>query len=288
MAGTPTMASCEASIYFLDSEHDIYKAEKPYVCLVPLTHAPPEFDQTNIKMVPHDVVVKNVRGSETEFKLDVQGFQLVKHNPQFSDWYNGPSVVNEYYPYVVDVLKDQLKAGKVYIYDHSASLLSISHRILVRIMALSFNLTNSSCVWAITSKPIRQDFKDEAEDLLSKRFQIVKYLKVFHPPRSNPVLQQPIAFCDYRTSSHDGFPADLVYPHLANENMLFRHSPGQQWYFVDQQRIKEAWMFKIADSSEEPNVSKFCPHTSFVIPSRDNKDTPLRRSIEFRAYVFYD
>lgn len=121
MASISAMPSHEASLCFFDADHEIYRTEKPYVCLVPLTHAPPDFSQTNIKMVRHNIMVKNIRGFEDDFKLDVQGFQLVQHDPKFDNWHDGPNVVAEQYPYVIDILKRRLGADKVFIYDHSAS-----------------------------------------------------------------------------------------------------------------------------------------------------------------------
>ncbi|KAJ4300056.1 hypothetical protein N0V90_005305 [Kalmusia sp. IMI 367209] len=70
--------------------------------------------------------------------------------------------------------------------------------------------------------------------------------------------------------------------------MLAKHRAGQQWYFVDEQKVKEVWMIKICDSSEDPNIAKFCPHTSFTTDWQDSENIALRESIEVRAYVFYD
>ncbi|KAF6836762.1 transcriptional xre family [Colletotrichum plurivorum] len=281
----PALSSYTANISFFNADHETFKREKPYVCLVPLTHAPPDFKQTNIEMVQHPMEVTNIRGSEGDYSLDIHGFQLVQHKPEFEHWHDGPRVVKEYYPYVVDCLKRELSAEQVFIYDHSLRLgdhLEAEER-KRDIQGRPAILAHVDNTMSSAKAQIQQDFEEDAEPLLSGRFQIVN----FWHPIAEPVLQQPLAFCDSRTAIADGFPADLVYPHLLNENMLIRHSPRQKWYFIDEQRIHEAWMFKIVDSSDDGGVAKFCPHTSFTIKDRRPEVTPLRQSIEFRAYVFY-
>lgn len=127
---------------------------------------------------------------------------------------------------------------------------------------------------------------------------------VWHPI-VEPVETQPLTLCDYRTAKADVFPADLIYPHICSENMVVRYSTSQQWYFIDRQKINEAWIFKMQDSAtlSRPEVSQckraslflphmtlierlVCTHTSFRAPWASS-ECKARESIEFRAYVFY-
>jgi hypothetical protein len=80
---------------------------------------------------------------------------------------------------------------------------------------------------------------------------------IWHPI-VEPVEQQPLTLCDYRTAKFDAHAADLIFPHIATENQLIQYSESQKWYFIDRQRVEEAWMFKVADSasSESPEISK--------------------------------
>jgi len=110
-----------ATLGFFDSHLDIYKAAKPYVCLVPLTHAPKDFPQTNIEGIRKEIPVTDVRGAEDQFTLDVQGFQLVRHSPSFDDWQNGKRVVKEYYPHITNLIKRNMGTESVYIFDHTVS-----------------------------------------------------------------------------------------------------------------------------------------------------------------------
>ena len=110
------------SLGFFKADAEQYKKEKPYVCLVPLTHAPPGFSQSNVEYHDKDVNVYNIRGAEDQFKLDVHGFQLIKHQPRFDAWQDGKRVVKEYNPHVIELLKTNLGVKYVHIYDHTVSL----------------------------------------------------------------------------------------------------------------------------------------------------------------------
>jgi len=110
-----------ASLGFFDAEHEKFKIQKPYACLVPLTHAPADFEQSNIEYVDKNVTVHNIRSSSDSFKIDVHGFQLIKHSPSFDDWHNGKRVVKEYYSHIENLLKLHLGAERVHIYDITGS-----------------------------------------------------------------------------------------------------------------------------------------------------------------------
>jgi hypothetical protein len=115
------LSSQTVSLGFFDAGLEKYKTEKPWLSLVPLTHAPKEVSQTNIEHINKDTVVQNIRGAEHHFQLDVHGFELIKHTTSFNSWYDGKKVVTEYYPHIVDLLKSHLGAEQIYVYDHTVS-----------------------------------------------------------------------------------------------------------------------------------------------------------------------
>ncbi len=115
------LPSSTVSLGFFDAGLEKYKSQKPWLSLIPLTHALKEVSQTNIEYINKDVVVQNIRGAEAQFQIDVHGFELIKHSTSFNSWYDGKKVVKEYYPHVVELLKSHLGAEQVYVYDHTAS-----------------------------------------------------------------------------------------------------------------------------------------------------------------------
>lgn len=104
---------------FYDADSPTFQSEKPYVCLVPLTHAPKGFKQTNVEYVDKTVDVRDIRGYEELFQIDIHGFELARHTTSFQDWHDGRKVVDEYYPHVVELLKGALQASSVFVFDHS-------------------------------------------------------------------------------------------------------------------------------------------------------------------------
>lgn len=198
------------SLGFFDSSLEVYETKKPYVCLVPLTHAPKDFPQSNIEYVNKDVDVKDIRGFESLFRLDTHGFQLVHHHPTFTAWQDGKKVVEEYYPYIVQLLKKHLGNVRVHIYDHTVRIAyMISSKIIKlsdppwrscrcpgpqqagsgasecgcsRWYAAKFSLfinlyaelSHLDHSMGSTVSQIKDDFGSEAKDLMKHRFQIIK------------------------------------------------------------------------------------------------------------------
>jgi hypothetical protein len=117
----PLTSTLPASLGFFDSHLEIYESEKPYACLVPLTHAPKDFEQSNIHGSDKHVEVIDIRGAEDQFRLDVNGFVLVRHSTTFDKWHDGKSVVREYYPLIAELVKKVTGAKISYVYDHTVS-----------------------------------------------------------------------------------------------------------------------------------------------------------------------
>lgn len=206
----PLTSTLTASLGFFDSHLDIYNSEKPYACLVPLTHAPKDFEQSNIHGSDKNVEVIDIRGAEGQFQLDVNGFELVHHSTTFNTWHNGKSVVREYYPLIADLVKKVTGANISYVYDHTVSSSSRSS-LQLRNWLILVGQTRRSCRYtrprARSSRPtkyngtrwyvkaylrlthlttrkdltlegarrqIETDFGPKAEAILSRRFQVIK------------------------------------------------------------------------------------------------------------------
>ena len=54
----------------------------------------------------HSVVVKDVRGRESEYSLDSNGFQFYKHPSIEKDFVNDEQIKNQYYKEIEQLLKD--------------------------------------------------------------------------------------------------------------------------------------------------------------------------------------
>ena len=127
---------------------------------------------------PRQVRIEDARGRETEFTLDRNGFALVHAPTQVRDFYSPEEVKNVYYPEVERLLKQQLGASRVFVFDHG-----------VRNGGLPGGRTPSRQVHndhTVNSAPrrVRDHLGAEAEELLKHRFGVVN---VWRPIRG-PVL----------------------------------------------------------------------------------------------------
>ncbi|HEY0181865.1 MAG TPA: CmcJ/NvfI family oxidoreductase, partial [Rhodopila sp.] len=116
---------------------------------------------------PHEVQIEDGRGREAEFTLDRNGFALVHAPTQVQDFYSPEEVKAVYYPEVERLLRDQLGASRVFVFDHG-----------VRNAGLADGRTPSRQVHndhTVNSAPrrVRDHLGSEAEALLSNRFGIV-------------------------------------------------------------------------------------------------------------------
>jgi hypothetical protein len=125
-------------------------------------------------------------------------------------------------------------------------------------------------------------FGEKASTLLAGRFDVVNVWK----PIVGPVRDFPIAYCDPRTLDQD---RDLVlYDDGSSDHVCeiyqVLHSMQQRWYYLPDQQATEVVVFNGYDS--QSHQSRAVAHTAFSI--RPDGSVPPRRSIEIRAFVFFN
>ena len=247
-------------------------AEKParYV-----TAPPPGVPEWNGIDDPHEIRIEDGRGREHEFTLDRNGFALVKAPSQVGDFYSDEEVKRIYYPEIDRLLRTQLGASRVFVFDHT-----------VRNVARSGAREPSRRVHndhTVNSAPrrVRDHLGDDAAELLKHRFGVVN---VWRPIRG-PVLDSPLALCDARSFTDDDLIAsDLVYAHVRGETSNVEYKPGHRWFYFSEMQPDEAILIKVHDSADDGRA-RLSFHTSFDNPLAT--DASPRESIEARALVFF-
>lgn len=81
--------------------------------------APKDQPSHNLGNESHAVVVHDVRGRESEFTLDKNGFQFIKHESAEKDFLDDEKIEEEYYREVEELLKKEVGAKRVFIFDHT-------------------------------------------------------------------------------------------------------------------------------------------------------------------------
>lgn len=120
-----TLPTKYATLQFFDASDPKWATEKPFYSNIPFTQT--RIANTNVINTSARVQISDIRGHESDFTLDKNGFQLVNWKHQFSDV--GPSFQEEGYPAVVKFMKDVLGSHvKVCVFDHIVCLRSLSRQ----------------------------------------------------------------------------------------------------------------------------------------------------------------
>ena len=224
---------------------------------------------------PHEVLIDDARGRETEFTLDRNGFALVKAPTAVANFYDPEEIKRVYYPEVERLLRDALGASRVFIFDHN-----VRNATRPDLAPPSRQVHNDHTVNSAPRR-VRDHLGADADELLKHRFGVVN---VWRPIRG-PVLDSPLALCDAQTfTDEDLIASDLVYAHVRGETSRVEYKPTHRWYYFSGQQTDEALLIRIHDSASDGRA-RLSFHTSFENPLAPG--APPRESIEVRALVFF-
>ncbi|RMZ83681.1 hypothetical protein DV738_g1035, partial [Chaetothyriales sp. CBS 135597] len=223
--------------------------------------------------VSQNVLIHDISGDENKYTLDTQGFQYVKHESKEKDFDDDDKIKAEYYPEVEQLLKDSTGASRVFIFDHTIRRAVADVRDVAGIRRGPARLVHIDQSYGASVQRVKYHLPDEADELLSKRFQIIN---VWRPIKT--IRRDPLALADARSVPEtDLVAAKLIYPNREGETFAVKPNPSHQWYFKYGQRPDEPLFIKCYDSVEDGRARRI-PHTSFVDPAHEN-DAP-RESIE--------
>jgi hypothetical protein len=94
--------------------------EKPYS----LRYDPPgDFRRTNFISQAHDQSIQDIRGRENDFSVNLQGFGLLKLDPQmrYEDYDERAKVETVYFKQVAEGVQRMLGASRVQVFEHVVS-----------------------------------------------------------------------------------------------------------------------------------------------------------------------
>ena len=103
---------------------DLYQrnpqGEKPFSINIPVNHLPGA-RQSNVEYeYVEDISVIDIRGRESHFSLDVQGFEIVRQSMlyAYSDFEDTSTITQTYVKHMESWMKEHLQAEEVLIFDH--------------------------------------------------------------------------------------------------------------------------------------------------------------------------
>ncbi|KAK9843127.1 hypothetical protein WJX74_007373 [Apatococcus lobatus] len=238
---------------------------------------------------PEDVetTITDLRTVSKEFTLAQNGFRLAQLNvPDDINWQDGAEVKRLYYPRLEELLLKETGATRVHIFDHTLrnGTAKESKDQAITPAARYKPVVRAHVDYTLKSGQERLHalLPDEAEKLQKSPYGVIQVWR----PLAGPVEDSPLAMADAATVDQDDLLTNtLHFPGRTGEVYAVAHNPAHRWYYAKGINTNEAYVFVCYDS--RTHRARFTPHTGFVDPTT-REHAPPRRSVESRAYVFWE
>lgn len=239
----------------------------------------------------HAMQVFDCRPIADELKMDVAGFELHTRPTEFDDFFAPEQVKQRYYPEVVSLLKRDLGALEVFVFDHNVRSFPRAARKEVGVREPVEGAHND---YTLTSGPKRIEEileENDARHLLGNRAALINVWR----PLVGPIQDHPLAVCDARSTKLEDFIAtqiqhfqegDLETPAHVGEVFSFQHNPQHRWYYASDMQPDEVIFLKCFDTALDGRA-RYTGHTGFRNPECP-EDFVARESIEARTVVVFD
>jgi hypothetical protein len=227
------------------------------------------------------VEVRNGRLLAGRLSLEREGFVLVEHNTQVTDFFDPEQLRAIYYPEIEQLIRSVSGASRVVIFDHTLRSGDDTEREARLIREPVLSAHNDYTEWSGPNR-LREVLADEADRLLAGRFAIIQVWRAIN----QPIQKNPLAVADAASIAIEDFMvAERRYPHRVGQTYRLKYNPNHRWFYFPQMRRDEALVFKVYDS-EKDGRARFTPHTSFEDPT-SAPAAPARQSIEARAFALF-
>ena len=229
----------------------------------------------------HTVPIHDLRPLAGALSLDLEGFELQRHETAVADLYDDDAIERVYYPGIEALLRAATGATRVIVFDvtrRSDGGGGARNRDGLRGPASRVHVD-------YTEKSGPQRLKDllgedEARHLAAKDARVVQ-INVWRPIRG-PVERSPLALADASSiRPEDLIATDQVFPGRIGEIYHLAYHPDQRWYYAPLMTPDEVLLIKGWDSLADGRA-RFTPHGAFELPNTP-KDAPPRESIEVRT-----
>ena len=269
--------------------------------------------------------VRNFLNNEG-ISIDKQGFEMLpsKISNLDLDFFDNKQVLDRYYSYCSDFIRDRTGAKSVFAFDHNIRSVSgkKSKKMInggqqvqgpAHIVHGDYTLTSAPERFGQLAKPagkndtlrlllgksnslLSQDTVDET--LSNGRFAIIN---LWRNIVEEPVELNPLALCDASTvSSQDLVVFEIHYADRIGENYFAKHNKKHKWYYFNKITKDEVLLIKqwdsngtmaktngkLSDNESIDNPCTFSFHSAFEDPATRD-DAPDRWSIEVRCIVIY-
>jgi hypothetical protein len=231
----------------------------------------------------HALNLRDGRPVRDSLSLDREGFELLPHDTKVADFFDTDEVERVYNPEIEALVKAATGAARVVVFDHTVRVenedLRSEKQVREPVLFVHNDYTDES-----GPQRVRDMLPpDEAEDLLTRRFNIINIWRSI----AGPVQTTPLAVCDAQTIS----PGQLITAERRTKDRVghtqaMTFSDENRWYYFSDMRRDEAMLLKTYESDEK-NHGGPSGHSAFSNPTAPADAAP-RESIETRVFAFFD
>jgi len=230
------------------------------------------------------VDIHNAWNQVDKFSVDKQGFELNPISDEFDNYDDDLAIKNQFYPIIVDFVKQHTGAKRVEVFDHTIRRrLPADLKQQTEVQRPAVLLVHSDYTPKSGPQRVRDVLPDESDELLKGR---VAFYNVWKP-LYGVVEELPLACVDAQSQSdEDLLIMELKYRERTGEIFVLRHSDQHKWWYFPGMTPEQALLLKTYDS-ETDGRARFAGHSAFEHP--DTPENALKRqSIEVRTMAFFD
>ena len=237
----------------------------------------PEDRESSTQFEQHDVSIINGRRSDSTFRLDTNGFELLSADADLGEL-SEEHLRDTYYPQMEALAVAHTDARRAHVFDHTIRHGDFEFR-KAQGLREPAKLVHNDYTERSAMQRVRDFFPDEADELLTRRFAI---MQIWRPIK--PVASEPFAIADAQSID----PADFIpiirkSPGRDGEISHVKYNPAQRFVFFSNMTPNEALLFKVFDSATDGRA-RFTAHSAFDLP---DSGAPPRESIELRLFLFF-
>src|SRR5260221_2200258 len=232
---------------------------------------------------PRRVQIHDARPLMRRLSLDVEGFELRRHDTQVVGFSDAADVRRVYCPEVDALLRAATGAEKVVILDHTLRNTETGSNRGAQ-LRLAGNQVHNDYTESSARRRVRDLLPpDEAEARLQRRFLEVNVWRSIAP---TPLQAWPLALCDAQSlHGQDLVVSERRYPDRVGETYVVNFNPQHRWFYFPHMRRDEALLIKCHDSATDGRA-RLSVHSAFEDPTTP-ADAPPRESVEVRTLVFF-
>ncbi|CAI7627626.1 unnamed protein product [Penicillium palitans] len=252
---------------------------------VNLAKGKPEDDLKEMEVLAemHKVNVQDIRGQESSYTLDKNGFVYLSHEmPELDKVSDDEHVKDAIIRKTEELVREITGATRTVTFANRVRCLAEDGSLLASNRAPAHSVhsdftTRGALHHLKTLVPDQQ----ERNRLLANRVLIIN---VWRPLKT--IQRDPLAVCDWSSVNiqAEGIATRLTLPNGWNELGRYAFSPSQRWYYLSGQQPNEPLIFTQFDSSKVDEGGFTVPHSAFVDP--EYSDSAARESLEIKMFAF--